>query len=74
MDALLKNEDYLNQLVQIGMKEYNIVLISIPEDQILFFPESGFFQFPVKDNASVTGFTFCYAFLIPQLGNSSEAL
>lgn len=61
LDTLLKNENYLDSFVKIDMDKYNIAIVSVPNDQIIFFPEAGFFQIPVKDSLCASGFTFGYA-------------
>lgn len=64
LDQMLKKgEDFLNQLVQADMQKNQIVAATMPTGQILFFPEVGFFQIPVKDPGCITDFTF--GFVVP---------
>ena len=64
LDQMLKKgEDFLNQLVLADMQKNHVFAISMPEGQILFFPEAGFFQIPVKDPGCITNFTF--GFVVP---------
>lgn len=64
LDQMLKKgEDFLNQLVQVDMQKNQLVAVTMPTGQILFFPEVGFFQIPVKDPGCITDFTF--GFVVP---------
>lgn len=60
-EMLLKGEEFLDQLVGVSMQKNQIVALTMPPGQILFYPEVGFFQFPVKDPGCITDFTFGYA-------------
>lgn len=57
---LLKGEDFLNGLVSIDMEKHQLLAISMPDNQILFFPEVGFYPFPVNDPGCLTEYTFGY--------------
>lgn len=58
---LLKGEDYLNQLVMAHASDHKILWIQLPEGFAFYFPETGFFQFPVEDPGCITGWTYGYA-------------
>ncbi len=62
LDAmLLKGEDYLNQLVLAHASDHKVLWIQLPDGFAFYFPETGFFQFPVEDPGCVTGWTYGYA-------------
>ncbi len=58
---LLKGEDYLNQLVMAHASDHKVLWVQLPEGFAFYFPETGFFQFPVEDPGCVTGWTYGYA-------------
>lgn len=56
-----KDEAFIDQLISVMMETYNVLWIGMPTGHVLFFPESGVFQFPTEDAECVTGFTFSLA-------------
>lgn len=64
LDQLLKKDiSYLDQLVSADMQDHQMVTLNMPEGQILFFPEGGFFQVPVAESIShLQRLSFCLAF------------
>lgn len=65
LDEFLKRgEGFLDSMVQIKQLEYMIAWVGMPDGIAMFFPETGFFQFPVEDDKCITGYTIAYAFPI----------
>lgn len=60
-EMLLKGEAFLDQLVSVHAADHKALWVELPPEFAFFFPEVGFFQFPVEDPGCITKWTYGYA-------------
>ncbi len=62
LDSLFEmDESHIDLLVQAFAEKYNIATLDVTDGHLLFFPETGFFQFPIEDEKELYGFSLVTA-------------
>jgi hypothetical protein len=60
-DLLRLPDRQLDQLIQLGLDQHQLITYGVDRSERLFFPSTGIFALPVVDTASPTGVDFAYA-------------